>query len=603
MSRVRIVGVVGAVIGAFAAVGALTGEAGPTPLDPNGLGRSVLAIAAFLGIALLGVRVVRTATRRDWAWGLGVGIAFATLWVIGASLETTDSLAYLRPDSGVAGSVVVLWLGVGWVAAAGTAGVLSAFRGAATTRRPVAVRRLSGRSRFLVLLGVLLVPRIVYLALFWPGTVAFDSFHAYQEWRGLEPWGAWEPVGHSILVGIMQWFGPAVGLGDAGAVAIGASLQALSTAAVGAFALLRMASWGVDRRIWWAAVVWFAASPVLDSYGIRILKDVPFASAFTLFVVALVEILLTAKGASRRWPWVLLAGAGLAMILVRNNGVFIVLGTLALLLVVSRRLWRRWLVVLLVSAAGYGLYVGPLYAALGVQATGPTEAFSIPIQQLGRIARDAGPSLTDADREFYETIFGMPVEEVGETYNPRISDPLKTAVNRAWGTRSAGDLFAGWARLALAHPADAVEATLANTYGIWYAGATMWYGTLPAGSDDPTGYYHVVIDGVPAWSSGSGLVGWAREHGLVADGTASVPIVGALGTCAFVCWAWTISAIGAGRGRRIALAVFVPAGILLATALAGPVVDVRYVLPLFAALPIALAAATAPRRGEEADAG
>ena len=76
------------------------------------------------------------------------------------------------------------------------------------------------------------------------------------------------------------------------------------------------------------------------------------------------------------------------------------------------------------------------------------------------------------------------------------------------------------------------------------------------------------------------------------DGCRAIPILGLAMSPGPICWLWLVSGVLVIRRRaRTALAVFVPAGVVLLSFLAGPVSGgQRYSLTLFMALPIAIAA-------------
>ncbi|MGW9112799.1 DUF6020 family protein [Microbacterium sp. NPDC055683] len=447
------------------------------------------------------------------------------------------------------------------------------------------------------LFATLLLVRTPYLVAWWPGIVPFDTFRSFSYVRGVGEWEQYEPVAHSLLVGAMQALGGALGGGDAGIVAFGATVQLLTSSAASAFLLWRMAVWGVGTRAWAVSFLWLAASPVLGIFSITVVKDMPFTTAFVVFVTCVGELTIgRQREGGGAWAWAALIVSGAATSVLRNNGVYVVLAGIAILIgLVWRRVWRRAAAVLAVIAVVYAAYAGPLTSALDAAPVPPAEAWSVPLQQLARIA--ATEDLDAQDRRFLDELFPENgAEGIGDVYDPFISDPVKADAHAGWSAIGTGEFLLSWARIAAAHPGRAIEATLAGTVGYWAPGAASYDGLILSSHNDVRDV-HLDIDARPPQT---GLGGFLVRHELLGDTLRAIPLLGLTITPATVVWAWIIAAVVIIRCRgRQQGAVLVPAAILLATILAGPVSGgMRYILPLAAALPVAIGAASAAVRSE-----
>ena len=608
----------------LAAAGALLATVaiylGPTAglLGDVSWGSSVTTVPVFAALLAGAFYAVRTTPRHVWPWAAGVAVVFATAELAGRSMRSIGTLGYLTSGTHVSW-VVLHWLGVASLAAFCLAVLFHAVDGylpddtglprhdeeTGALARLVGALRSPERSRRrraqLLVMGLLVLSRIPYLVVWWPGIVYFDALRAYSFARGTRQWSTYDPVGHSMLVGTEQWLGTHLGLGDAGGVAIASSVQVLTSTGAFAFMLARLAVWGLGRQVWAAAFAWCLFLPVFGLFSVSIDKDVPFASVFLVFGVCIGEIVLGPRGAGRqRWPWVVLAVTCVLAIGLRNNGVHVVLSSLVLLLVLLRHRWRPLLAVLLAAVVGFGLYVGPVYRALDVRPGPGEEAFSIPVQQLGRIARDDRATLTPAERTFLTQNFGDTTpEELGRHYVPWLADPMKLNARRSWDDHTLSEFLSGWARLVATYPGTAVEATLSNTAGYWAPGVPSYDGFTWWSKNDARAIHLDIPSGEPTDGLRAFVVNDSGfrptklyRSGLQDDGYLAVPLLGLLMSPSFICWLWLIAVVLVIRRRAwMSLAVFVPPAMLLLTFLAGPVSGgQRYSLSLFNALPLAVAA-------------
>lgn len=617
-----------ATAGAFVSVLAVYAGDKPGLLLKSLHGTSVSAVVVFVAFIAGGWWVLRTASASAWRWAAGIAVVLATAQLAGMSLRRFDGLDHrlLVPDN--LAWVAMHWLGIAWLVSCGLAALIGALDShdlryaseAASERgggprpfvRLVALLRASDpaqrRTGLLIVMGILVLSRVPYLIVYWPGILHFDTIRSYSYARGTYSWETYEPVGHSLLIAVMQWLGSALGWGDTGGVAIGSITLILVSSAAFTFMLSRMAVWGLYPGIWAATFAWLVLLPVFGYFSVGLVKDVPFSIAMIVFLVCIGDVAFGRPDtAKKRWPWATLTVAGIFVLLLRNNGIHVMALSVPLLLLPLRHLWRRILVVGAVLGVAYGIYVGPVYAMLNVQPGPQEESYSVPLQQLGRIVKYHWADLSTADQEFLTRTFAaVPPQVLADGYLPYLADPMKLTARRAWGDHSTTELLAGWARIAVKYPGTAIEATLANTVGYWdpegpsYDGLTRW-----SANDAPARGIHLDIPsgkpttGLAAKVEFSGIMPTRTyRQGLRDDGYRRIPVLGLAMSPGPVCWLWLIAVLLVLRRRDgTALAVFVPAGALLLSFLAGPVSGgQRYTLTLFMALPLAVAAVALAKR-------
>ena len=336
-------------------------------------GTSLSAVIVFVALIACGLWVLRTASASAWRWAAGIGGVLASAELAGLWLRNLGVAGQSVLQSADFAWNAVHWLGIFWMVTGGLAALISALdahdlrsgpdgasepeRGPRLAARMVASLRATDRSRrgktVLAVFGILVVSRVPYLLVYWPGLVFFDTFRSYAYARGTSPWQTYEPVGNSLLVALMQWLGTALGWGDAGGVAIGSITGIVAGSAAFTFMLVRIAVWRVHPGVWAAAFAWAVLLPVFGFLSIEVVKDVPFSIALTVFLVCVGEVSLGGRETAKKlWPWLTMTGAGLFVLVTRNNGIHVLLLSLPVLLVVLRHAWKRMLVVVATLAVG-----------------------------------------------------------------------------------------------------------------------------------------------------------------------------------------------------------------------------------------------------------
>lgn len=581
----------------------------------------LIGCAAVVGLMVVGKIVLWSTPVGIWGWAGPLGALIGIAHVAGLSLTRSEAdLALFSPAQPAPQALWVVAQFLGTAVAAGGAVAVGLHLLEREPRRARAVDGKAGRfdtirrqlrrggpAAFAIVLGVIVLSRLPYLVLWWPGIMPFDSLRPFS-YAETGVWEQLDPVGHSFLIVGANWIAHSVGWGDIGGVGILAIAQVLTNSAAFAFMLARIASWGVHRWVWAVMVGWVLVLPTFGIFSTTVVKDVPFASAFIIFLTCFAELLRRRDPDSQRWwPWIGFTGAGIALFALRNNGIIVIGAALIVIAIVLHSRWRRVLAASLVTLVAFRVYVGPLMWAIDARPTRSTETWSVPLQQIARIAKDQGASLATAEIEFIESLFPRwTIAEVGEQYRPGISDPIKDEASRWWSDHPTSDVLSGWVALAVQHPMSAMTATLANTVGFWSPSARSWYGHgLTIYSRNDVRGIHLDI---PYGPTGTGLRGMIERHDLLGETLRLTPLLGVALAPGLVTWMWIVSAVGAWRKRALAeLAWFLPPAVLLLTMLAGPVSgSMRYALPLFSTLPLAwglVAAARSRRQGRNGTSG
>lgn len=318
-----------------------------------------------------------------------------------------------------------------------------------------------------------------YYLMYFPTWFNNDAVWQMEQALGLAARSNHHPYFHTLLIKVFLTVG--YGLFDTytAAVAFYTFFQmALVTAVFGLYLYLMYRKG--TRLVWLVlAVFFYALLPVNGMLSICMGKDAWFTAAFLLFVWAVLGC--TPAAVAKKKEWVLFYITGLAVCLLRSNGIFVFLGT-AFFLILS--VWcrkesgisreqvhlgrQRLLFSVAVVLLSYFLWQGPILHGLHVEPADTIESLAIPTQHL-LCAYVRGGSLTEEEVEMLEAV--VPLAEIDEYYNPYLFDMTKNYI-REHGDQEAiaknrGAYAKLWLRVGLRNPMLYLEAQIRQTAGYY----------------------------------------------------------------------------------------------------------------------------------------
>ena len=312
------------------------------------------------------------------------------------------------------------------------------------------------RCAALKLTGVLYLCWLPWYVCLFPGTVSNDSITQLMMVMGLSPLTNGNPLCQTGLVGLFRY----VGLTLANSADVGVALYCLTQSLLMAWLLaavcLEMQS--APRWLFWGSLAFYALMPVFPVFAFCVGKDTNFAMA-VLWLSLTVWRALT----GRRRPLSMLLAAALCTAL-RNAGGYLAVLTLLILLAQT---WREkgGTAVALSGLAGAAAMYAAIYLVaiplLHVAPTPETETWSVPLQQVARVA--VGNGLTSEEAAVVDRV--LPLESLKKAYNGQLSDPVKNLWNPNATSQEKKDFFRVWLKLLRRESATCLSATFHNTYG------------------------------------------------------------------------------------------------------------------------------------------
>ena len=329
-------------------------------------------------------------------------------------------------------------------------------------KEKAAVRALTrGYQRHTVLSCMLLLLTVwlPHFVIAFPCAMNSDAVFQLYQWTGLSGFTSHHPPFGTLLIGLAYDAGLLLGDGGWG-LALYVAVQMICVAAVIGYAQKVMRLLHTPQWLRVLALLAACFCPVYCDNVTTIIKDVPYACGMLLIMSEAARILfvkdekMTCAAALR-----LLIGT-LFVMLMRNNGKFVMIPLVLALAVLSfgkRRLRMvacMLLAAMLVSRGIDAWMIQTFDIAKGSRA----EALSLPFQQTARYVRDHEQEITQEEYDAIEAVLGM--SNLGGAYDPVISDPVKGRFRADVDSEDLQRYFAVWFKQFLKDPLCYVKATL-----------------------------------------------------------------------------------------------------------------------------------------------
>ena len=321
----------------------------------------------------------------------------------------------------------------------------------------------------LALGGGLLFCWLPYLYWIFPGTVSNDSVTQVLEIIGVEKLGNANPIFQTALIYFFRGVGKVLGSADAG-VFLYCMVQALLMAWLLGAVLSAQRSSGAPCWLTVASFLFYALCPIFPLFAFCVGKDTNFSMAVLWLSLLIARRLLPRPDGEKpsRWETPCLCAAAVLCTLLRNPGFYLALLTLLILLAFSlfgkRRAQGQWKApvwALGCTLAVYGVLHLLLIPALRIEPMPATENWSLPLQQVARVA--ATHPLTDEEAAAIDGV--LELDKLAESYNGELSDPVKNLWRKDATQEQTEAFFRTWRSLMRKYPLTCLSATFYNTYG------------------------------------------------------------------------------------------------------------------------------------------
>lgn len=421
------------------------------------------AYAFILGGRSARKKIFAAVNRRTLCCSLVSGLIFSICMVFGRDLSRYGTVDY--GDISVYLDILMLWP----LFTAFMCFVLAWIEGSAKTYSPLikkAEQWVPDWKYFMILWLIILLCWLPIFLAAYPGVYRYDAPYQtdYIMLNG-RIWGH-HPVIHTLYLTGSILLGNRLFSSYESGLAIYSVTQMLILSAIYAYACYYLAKRKAPVFIQLLSTAYFALVPFNAIMAVTATKDTLFAGFFLLSVLFTADLVRDQKHfAASKFELIRYVFVLISMCLWRNNGFYILVVFLPILIIVLRQYWKNLLIVSLAVIVLYVGYAGPMMEILNVVPGNSREALSVPMQQLARAALYAEDELTE---EELASIHELISEDYVQRYNPRISDPVKNGFKTSALMKSPFKYLKTYLAVGIKCPDIYLDAFLELSLGNWY---------------------------------------------------------------------------------------------------------------------------------------
>lgn len=354
-------------------------------------------------------------------------------------------------------------------------GTKLAEKGIEKVRQVQKLRERNARQFVLFALTCLLAAWLPYVLTIAPGNVHSDSLASIEQVIAFgHPTNNHHPMFYTLFVGLLS----KISIKIWGSATMGVLIYSILQMAVMLFCIVSALTCMYMRKVpafaVGTALLFYMLVPLFPNYAVTMWKD-PIYSGMLLLLSVLLYDLVEREVLKRAWAiWFGLIG--LSAMIFRNNGFYVVIGTIVLGGLLVKRHTKKIVVSGLVALV---MFFGLTKAATlrwNIQSDF-VENIGIPLQQLGYTLTNEG-EFSAEDREYLYKL--MPEETWNYAYRPCLVDPIKwnPQFNYYFLIDTKPEFFMVWLRGLIHNPVDYIKAYLMATYGFWMPGVQNEYGYM-----------------------------------------------------------------------------------------------------------------------------
>lgn len=317
---------------------------------------------------------------------------------------------------------------------------------------------------FRVTLLTLTIKNVPYFIVSYPGILMGDSTNQIGQVLGTTAFSNHHPVIHTMLIGL--FLKPHELIGWNNCIFLYCLFQTVLLFLVLSACISTLVRMQTKKWITLSVLLFYLFQPRIENYLFLVSKDVIYSAFFTLFMLMLFRFLYSQETLAKSELF-LFGFSIVGMVFFRNEGKYIVLGTLLLaLLIKCKPVRKRAAAFLLLTLLASNLVSKVICPVLGAETTDIKELLSVPFQQTARYVLEYGDEVTEEERQAIDAV--LDYGSLAEKYNPDLSDPVKGTYT--YNNAALPDYFRTWFQMMLKHPGVYICATMANYYQYFYPG-------------------------------------------------------------------------------------------------------------------------------------
>ncbi|MCL2254452.1 MAG: DUF6020 family protein [Lachnospiraceae bacterium] len=419
----------------------------------------------------------------------------------------------------------------------------------------------------------------IWLA-FYPGTLSYDAIGQLIVYDTKFLYNH-HPILHTWFLGSIYNFGKNIFGSDEAGLVLYSIIQMLVLSSIFSLSLSRLKKFRVNQLVIVTILLFLCFFPVISAMSFIPTKDVLFGGLYAYFLVQLYEICIVNKVilVDKR-KLIILTINVLALLFLRHNAIYILCLSLIPTIFLFRRYWVKISIYGGTVVLIYLLISGPGYNILGVVPVNKREMLSLPIQQIALVYKRHGAELNQEDKDAIAKLLPGKIKDIHKLRN---ADPIKEVLDIKVLNENNYFYWRFYWRLFLAYPMDYFDAALNLNLAYWYPDVAH------PDSLSGIGYIETNIENeyydVKRKSKLKGL--YKLYEPIVEEAVLQrMPVIGFISNIGAIIWLFLFGLVLCYVKKCSKLSVlFWPALIFALTHMAGPLANLRYMVPLYMCFP------------------
>ena len=339
------------------------------------------------------------------------------------------------------------------------------------------------RKSIIVVALIFFTSYIPFFLNYYPGNVNTDSVGSLFQVTGFSKYTNFQPLLYTLTLGALWNLGKAIFGSSVAGIALYTVFQMICTSFVFSIILYYMAKRKIDVKWRLITFLLLLLNPLNGWFVVRCEKGILFHLSMVLVVLGIIDIVYEKeKFFEKKWKPICLAIITFIMIFIRNNGIYSIILMLPFLIISCKKIWRPCIKLFGGVLAIAIIMQGPIFRAMGINYSAPGEILSIPMQQYARITKYNSDRLDSKDKEIFNKYFKADLIKISEDYVPWKADSTKANFKADEFTNDKLTFLMQYIKFGIKFPMQTISSVVFNT-GINYSpnfhvwGLIRMYGT------------------------------------------------------------------------------------------------------------------------------
>ena len=349
------------------------------------------------------------------------------------------------------------------------------------------INKLFNKYPFIFSMISILIGWAIYIVAFYPTIMTIDGYNQLKAFFNIKNYYSdtvillsenvlltnHHPVLHTLLMAGLLKLGRLFGNDNLG-LFFYSMVQIIILSSSLSYTIKYLKENKVRNRFLYIVLLIYMLVPIYGFYAMTATKDTIYTALIIFFIIEIHKFITKNKDKKlKTMQTIKLITLMIFICLMRNNGIYVVLLTLLVMLPYSKINIKKVLISTITIILLYTTYINILLPHFKITNGSIREALSIPFQQTARYIKYYEKDVTEEERKTINRVLAY--DKLKKEYKPENADPIKSKYKKQATKEELKQYFRVWYKQFLKHPDVYVEAFISNTYGYIYPQKTEYY--------------------------------------------------------------------------------------------------------------------------------